>query len=121
MVTAKPAPSNSGPRLRIAQYSRKLDIPRRGWRTRQMALKVFSMVTSMKKAVTASSATPAQVRCRAWVVKSRRYCCTVSPEDGTKLRKMKFWICSPVSWKAGTAESMAKVTVITGTTANSVV
>ena len=55
------------------------------------------------------------------VDKVRRYCCTVSPEDGTKLRKMKFWICSPVSWKAGTAESMAKVTVITGTTANSVV
>jgi hypothetical protein len=84
-------------------------------------LKVFSMVTSMRKAVTASRPTPNQVSCRAWEVNSRRYSCTVSPVEGTKLWKMKPWISSPTPWNAGTAESMAKVTVIIGTTANSVV
>ncbi|MNY73223.1 hypothetical protein D3C86_2119620 [compost metagenome] len=79
------------------------------------------MVTSIMKAVTTSSPTPTQVRCRACTVKPRRYSCRVSPVDGTKLRKMKLWICSPVSWKAGMTESMVKVTVITGTTANRLV
>ncbi len=86
-----------------------------------MSLKVFSTVTSMKKDVTASRATPSQVRCRACSMKLRRYSSRVAPVEGTKLRKMKAWIWTSVPWKAGIAESMAKVTVITGTTANSVV
>jgi len=45
----------------------------------------------------------------------------VAPVEGMKLLKMYIWICSPTPWNAGMADSMAKVTVIIGTTANSVV
>lgn len=34
---------------------------------------------------------------------------------------MKVWIDSPMPWKAGISESMENITVIIGTTANSVV
>src|SRR5690606_219638 len=109
------------PRLRIAQYSRKLDMPRLGWRTRQMALKAFSMVSNIISAVAIRKPTPNQVNCRAWSVKATRYCWMVAPVEGMKLLKMYIWICSPTPWNAGMADSMAKVTVIIGTTANNVV
>ncbi|MCY1426507.1 hypothetical protein D9M71_423290 [compost metagenome] len=79
------------------------------------------MVTSMVNAVTTRNATPSQVRCRAWVVKLRRYSSTASPVEGTKWRKTNTWMRSPMPSKAGIAESMAKLTVIIGTTANRVV
>ncbi|MNZ99038.1 hypothetical protein D3C78_1183480 [compost metagenome] len=79
------------------------------------------MVLRVSSALTTSTATPIQVSWRAWLMKPLRYCCTCSPAEGTKLRKMKAWIGPPRSRKAGTAASMTKVTVIIGTTANSVV
>lgn len=45
----------------------------------------------------------------------------VAPVEGMKLRKMNSWICSPTPWNAGITDSIAKVTVIIGTTANKVV
>jgi hypothetical protein len=65
VLTAKPAPSKIGPKLKMAQYSKKLETPRRGWRTRQMVLNAFSMVTNIQKAVTANTTTPIQVSWRA--------------------------------------------------------
>ncbi len=100
---------------------RKLVIPRRGWCTRQMVLNTFSMVSSISSAVISRKAMPTQVSWRACTVNRRRYSSMALPVVGTKLRKMKLWISSPMFWNAGTAESMAKVTVIIGTTANSVV
>ncbi|MNC12221.1 hypothetical protein D3C75_599380 [compost metagenome] len=79
------------------------------------------MVYRVSSAVATSTATPIQVSSRACMLNTRRYSCTCSPAEGTKLRKMNAWIGSPRSRKAGTAASMTKVTVISGTTANSVV
>lgn len=65
-----------------------LDMPRRGWRTRQIRLNAFSMVSSIMNAVTIRKPTPIQVSWRACVMNAVRYSWMVAPVEGMKLRKI---------------------------------
>ena len=109
------------PKVSSVQYSRKRVNFGRMVGTRQIRLKVRSMLHIVSKTEINKAVIPATVSVFAEAEKPITYCSICLAELGTKLLNTKFIKASVHSLKTGKADMTAKKTALKGTTANMVV